>query len=56
MQILLRHRAALFGILAGFMAYASFRAELQRLALLAGLLSASSFLLIAAPVVHLRRT
>lgn len=41
-QILLRHRAVLFGILAGVLTYAAFRAELQRLALLAGLLSASS--------------
>jgi hypothetical protein len=45
--VLLRHRAVLFGLLATLLAYAAFRQELHRLALIAGLLSVASFLLIA---------
>lgn len=47
LEILLRHRAVLFGLLAGLLAYAAFRPELQRLALLAGVLSVGSFLILS---------
>jgi len=47
MELLLRHRAVLFGLLAAFMGYASLRPELHRLALVAGLVSVVSFLLLA---------
>jgi hypothetical protein len=47
LAILMRHRAVLFGLLGGFLGYAAFRASLQRLALVAGLVSVASFLLLA---------
>src|SRR5262245_46560450 len=47
LEILLRHRAALFGILAAFLAFAAFRPALHGLALLAGLASVASFLAVA---------
>jgi hypothetical protein len=50
LALLLRHRAVLFGLLAAFLAWAAFRPELHRLALLAGLVSVLSFLLLAAPL------
>lgn len=46
-ELLLRHRAVLFGLLAGFMGYAALRPGLHRLALVAGLASVASFLLLA---------
>jgi hypothetical protein len=46
-ELLLRHRAVLFGLLASFMGYAALRPGLHRLALLAGLGSVASFLLLA---------
>jgi len=47
LEILLRHRAVLFGLLAAFLAYAAFRPELHRLALVAGFISVVSFLVLA---------
>ena len=47
MELLLRHRAALFGLLAAFMGYAALRPELHRLGLVAGLVSVVSFLLLS---------
>lgn len=49
LELLLRHRAVLFGLLAALLAYAAFRPELHGLALLAGLLSVVSFLVLAHP-------
>ncbi|MDH4464213.1 MAG: phosphopantetheine adenylyltransferase [Acidovorax sp.] len=45
-ELLLRHRAVLFGLLAAFMGYAAIRPELHRPALLAGLVSMASFLVL----------
>ena len=45
--ILMRHRAALFGLLGLFMVYAAFKPSLQPLAFLAGFLSVVSFMAIA---------
>jgi hypothetical protein len=50
LELVLRHRAVLFGLLAGFLAYAAFKPELHRLALVAGLVSVASFLVLAALV------
>lgn len=47
LEILMRHRAVLFGVLAAFLAYAAFHPALHRLALLAALASVGSFLLLA---------
>ncbi|UAW97809.1 phosphopantetheine adenylyltransferase [Halopseudomonas nanhaiensis] len=47
LQILMRHRAVLFGLLGLFLAYAAFEPDLQPVAILAGLVSVISFLLIA---------
>jgi hypothetical protein len=44
LEILLRHRAVLFGRVATFLAYAAFKPELHRLALAGGLLSVASFM------------
>lgn len=46
-QILMRHRAVLFGLLGLFLAYAAFKPDLQPGAIVAGLVSVISFLLIA---------
>lgn len=46
-ELLLRHRAVLFGLLAAFLGYAALRPELHRLALVAGLVSVVSFLLLS---------
>ena len=46
-ELLLRHRAVLFGLLAAFMGYAALRPELHRLGLVAGLVSVVSFLLLS---------
>jgi uncharacterized BrkB/YihY/UPF0761 family membrane protein len=46
-ELLLRHRAVLFGLLATFLAYAAFRPELHRAALAAGFVSAVSFLVLS---------
>ncbi len=47
LEILMRHRAVLFGVLAACLAYAAFHPALHRLALLAALASVGSFLLLA---------
>lgn|SRR5690606_26626061 len=46
-EILMRHRAILFGILGLFMVYAAFQPSLQTLAIIAGLISVVSFIAIA---------
>lgn len=45
-ELLLRHRAVLFGLLAAFMGYAAMRPDLHRPALLAGFVSMASFLVL----------
>ncbi|MGA7812323.1 phosphopantetheine adenylyltransferase [Caballeronia sp.] len=47
LAILMRHRAVLFGLLGVFIVYSAFHPEQQPLALVAGLVSAGSFLWIA---------
>lgn len=47
LALLLRHRAVLFELLAAFLAYAAFRPDLHRLALLAALVSVVSFLVLS---------
>jgi hypothetical protein len=47
LEILLRHRAVLFGLLAVFLAYAAFHPALHGIALAAGVFSVVSFLLLA---------
>ena len=49
LELLLRHRAVLFKLLAAFLTYAAFRPELRRLGLVAGLISVVSFLVLAQP-------
>ena len=46
-EILMRHRAILFGLLGLFLVYAAFRPSLQTLAIVAGLVSVVSFIAIA---------
>ncbi len=43
LEILMRHRAILFGILGGFLAYAAFTPAIQPIAFLAALISVASF-------------
>jgi hypothetical protein len=50
LEILMRHRAVLFGLLAAFLAYAAFQPSLQRLALVAGSVSVVAFLALAVTV------
>lgn len=50
LEILMRHRAVLFGLLAAFLAYAAFHRPLHGLALVAGGVSVVSFLVLAAMV------
>ncbi|MBU3671156.1 MAG: phosphopantetheine adenylyltransferase [Sinobacteraceae bacterium] len=47
LEILMRHRAVLFGILGAFLIYAAFRPSYQLMALIAGSVSVISFLVIA---------
>ena len=47
LEILLRHRAVLFGLLAAFLAYAAFHRPLHGLALVAAGVSVLSFLVLA---------
>ena len=47
LELLLRHRAVLFGLLAAFLAYAAFDPALHRLALIAALVSVITFLILA---------
>jgi hypothetical protein len=53
LELLLRHRAVLFGLLAAFLAYAALRPDLHRLGLIAGLISVASFLVLAPPAAAL---
>jgi hypothetical protein len=50
LEILLRHRAVLFGVVAGLLAAAAWRPELVGAALVAGLVSVGSFLVVVALV------
>ncbi len=50
LEILMRHRAVLFGILGAFQIYAAFRPVLQLAALIAGTISVISFLVITGMV------
>jgi len=43
LEILMRHRAILFGILGGFLAYAAFTPAIQPIAFLAAFISVTSF-------------
>ena len=43
LEILMRHRAILFGILGGFLAYAAFTLAIQPIAFLAAFISVASF-------------
>ena len=47
LQILMRHRAVLFGLLGSLMAVAAFRPSLQAVAIVMGLVSVLSFLALA---------
>ena len=47
LEILLRHRAVLFGLLGVFIAYAAFQPHLRTLALVAGAVSIATFLALA---------
>lgn len=47
LEILMRHRAVLFGLLGSFMVYAAFKPPLQALAIAGGLASVLSFIAIA---------
>jgi hypothetical protein len=47
LQIMMRHRAVLFGLLGVFLLYAAFRPVMQPLAFIAGLVSTVSFLWLA---------
>lgn len=46
-EILMRHRAVLFGLLGAFMVYAAFKPPLHVLAIVSGLVSVVSFITIA---------
>lgn len=50
LDILMRHRAVLFGLLGSFLVYAAFKPALQGLAVVAGLASVLSFLGLAGSV------
>ena len=50
LEILMRHRAALFGLLAAFLAYAAFHRHLHSLALIAAAVSVVAFLALAISV------
>lgn len=50
LEILMRHRAVLFGLLGVFMVYSAFTPSLQRAALLAGFASVLSFLFLAGSI------
>jgi len=50
LEILLRHRAVLFGLLAAFLACAAFMPALHRMALVAGWVSVASYLALALSV------
>ncbi len=50
LEILMRHRAVLFGIVGGVLLAAAFAPRLQPMAIIAGLISVASFLWVAASV------
>jgi hypothetical protein len=50
LEILMRHRAVMFGLLAGFLAYAAFHQHLHSLALVAAAVSVVAFLALALSV------
>ena len=50
LEILMRHRAILFGILGGFLAYAVFRPAFQPIAFVAAFVSVVSFIFVALSV------
>jgi hypothetical protein len=47
LEIVMRHRAVLFGLLAAFLAMCAFRPQYQRLGIVAGLVSVGSFVVLA---------
>ncbi len=47
LEILMRHRAILFGILGGFLAYAAFTPAIQPIAFLAAFISVASFIFLS---------
>lgn len=53
LELLLRHRALLFGILGGFILYAAFRPDLQPAAMVMAGVSMAGFLLLAWPAADL---
>ena len=53
LELLMRHRAVLFGLLAGFFFYAALRPELRLAGLIAGLVSVGSFLVLAQSAANL---
>ncbi len=50
LEILMRHRAVLFGLLAAFLAYAALHRQLHTIALVAGSVSVVAFLVLALSV------
>jgi len=50
LEILMRHRAMLFGILGGFFAYAAFKPAIQPVAFLAAFISVASFFFLSISV------
>lgn len=50
LEVLMRHRAVLFGLLGAFLLLAAFRAELQTVALAAALVSVGAFIVLAVVV------
>lgn len=50
LEILLRHRAVLFGLLGVFILYSTYRKDLQDVAIAGGLISMSSFIILALSV------
>lgn len=49
LEILMRHRAVLFGLLGAFLCYAAFRPDIQLLAFIGGFASVGSFIWLAWP-------
>ncbi len=47
LAILMRHRALMFGVLGAFLVYSAFKPDIQYLAIVAGLVSAVGFVVIA---------
>ena len=49
-EILLRHRAVMFGIIGGFIIYSAFQPHLQRLAIIGGFISMASYVVLSGMV------